>query len=660
MKQRVAITLLLLLMAAAIVLCAGCTQAPGGGTPTPTPASGGSVGSVPSEVTQYEKDWPLPMRNYESTRSTTDSSISSATIQNLEVTWMMPITASGVFGGASSNPLIMGNTVYFQDLLGRLFSIDRQTGAVNWMTTFDSTGVVGPNGPAVGYGKVFGASNPTSVSAVDLATGNKLWTTNISFGAPVAILDQPTVYDGKVLISTTPQGYKAGSAGIIFALDQQTGKIVWQFNTLQTTDFWGHPELNSGGGCWFPASVDVNTGNSFWGTGNPAPFAGTPEYPNGASRPGNNLYCDSLVTLDNAGKLQWYTQTIAHDNTDMDFQLSPILTTANINGVTQDIAIGGGKWGRVFAFNRDTGAILWITQVGIHLNDNLVNLPNETIIVYPGYQGGIETPMAYSDGVVFTGTNNLYANWAPTISFPPGGGLQPYGQGTSNLTAIQVDTGKILWEQNFDSEIFSGVTVVNDLVFTATYDGMIYAVNKDTGKIVWTYQAPGLVNAWPAVAGNYLVWPIGSGTAPSVVAFDLATPGAAPQVGIARPAAGATVEGTNVIVTAWVKNFDLVNELGKANVAGQGHLHYFMDVQAPTTPGQPAITAAGTYVPTPYAYYTWSNVTPGMHTFSVELVNNDHTPLNPPVVASVNVNVVPLPPGATPEPTPVLTGQGAL
>jgi outer membrane protein assembly factor BamB len=656
MARKLSFLIFLALLLTVIILAAGCVSNP----PSGVGSSGPGTAGIPPEVSQYGKDWPLPMRDYESTRWTTDSSISSATVQNLEVTWMMPITASGTFGGASTNPLIMGDTVYFQDLLGRLFSIDRQTGTVNWMTTFDSQGVVGPNGPAVGYGKVFGPSNQYSMSAVDLANGNKLWTTNLSFGAPIGILDQPTVYDGKVLISTTPQGYKAGAAGIIYALDQQTGKVLWQFNTIQSPDFWGHPELNSGGGCWFPASIDVNTGYSFWGTGNPAPFAGTPQYPNGASRPGNNLYCDSLIALNNSGGLEWYTQTIAHDNTDMDFQLSPILTTATVNGVTQDIAIGGGKWGRVFAFNRSTGAILWVTQVGIHLNDNLVNLPNETIIVYPGYQGGIETPMAYANGVVYTGTNNLYANWAPTISFPPGGGLQPYANGTSNLTAIQVNTGKILWERNFDSEIFSGVTVVNDLVFTATYNGMIYAMNKDTGSIVWTYHAPGLVNSWPAVAGNYLVWPVGSGTAPSVVAFDLGVPGAAPQVGISRPADGGTVEGTTVVVTAWVKNFDLANELGHANVAGEGHLHYFMDVQAPTIQGQPAITTPGTYAPTPYAYYVWTNVTTGMHTFSVELVNNDHTPLNPPVVDSVTVNVVPLPPGATPEPTPVLSQQGAL
>lgn len=36
---------------------------------------------------------------------------------------------------------------------------------------------------------------------------------------------------------------------------------------------------------------------------------------------------------------------------------------------------------------------------------------------------------------------------------------------------------------------------------------------------------------------------------------------------------------------------------------------------------------------------TWQSVAAGTHTFSVELINNDHTPLSPPVVAKVVVVV---------------------
>jgi plastocyanin len=114
-----------------------------------------------------------------------------------------------------------------------------------------------------------------------------------------------------------------------------------------------------------------------------------------------------------------------------------------------------------------------------------------------------------------------------------------------------------------------------------------------------------------------------------------------PAIIISSPTGGVVPQIGDVTVSVQVTNFTLVNKLGLANAAGQGHIHYFMDVDAPTTAGKPAVTAAGTYAATPDISYTWHNVGGGPHKFSVELVNNDHTPLNPPVVATVNVTVLP-------------------
>jgi hypothetical protein len=112
-----------------------------------------------------------------------------------------------------------------------------------------------------------------------------------------------------------------------------------------------------------------------------------------------------------------------------------------------------------------------------------------------------------------------------------------------------------------------------------------------------------------------------------------------PSITITSPANGSTISAGNVTVSVHVDDFSLVNKLGQASVSGEGHIHYFMDVKVPTTPGKPAITASGTYIPTADTSYTLMNVGPGMHNFSVELVNNDHTPLNPPQYSEVNVTV---------------------
>lgn len=112
-----------------------------------------------------------------------------------------------------------------------------------------------------------------------------------------------------------------------------------------------------------------------------------------------------------------------------------------------------------------------------------------------------------------------------------------------------------------------------------------------------------------------------------------------PSLSITSPEDEATLPSGAVKITVEVQNFNLVSKLGTVSVPGEGHLHYYMDVTVPTEPGTPAVTDPGTFAPTPETSYTWESVTPGVHTFSVMLVNNDHTPLEPPVLETVTVSV---------------------
>jgi hypothetical protein len=109
----------------------------------------------------------------------------------------------------------------------------------------------------------------------------------------------------------------------------------------------------------------------------------------------------------------------------------------------------------------------------------------------------------------------------------------------------------------------------------------------------------------------------------------------AQSIKITHPTEGDTVSAGAFQVNVDVSNFVLLDKLGQANVPHQGHIHYFLDVDAPTTPGQPAIPTSGTWAATPDTSYIFENVLVGTHTVSAELVNNDHTPLNPPVVSKV-------------------------
>jgi len=122
---------------------------------------------------------------------------------------------------------------------------------------------------------------------------------------------------------------------------------------------------------------------------------------------------------------------------------------------------------------------------------------------------------------------------------------------------------------------------------------------------------------------------------------------------ITRPAQGSTVEAGNVTVSVEVDKFNVVDKIGQAAEDGEGHVHFYIDVgEIPTVDGKPATTEEGTYHAQATQEFTWEDVEPGTHTFAVQLVNNDHTPLSPPVIAQVTVEVEEGGDGGTPTRSP--------
>jgi len=113
----------------------------------------------------------------------------------------------------------------------------------------------------------------------------------------------------------------------------------------------------------------------------------------------------------------------------------------------------------------------------------------------------------------------------------------------------------------------------------------------------------------------------------------------APTLVITSPTNGATVPAGNIVVNAKVTNFNVVDKQGQASISGEGHVHFYLDMDAPTTPGQPAAPTTGVWAHVSGTTYTFTNVAAGTHTISVQLINNDHTPLIPLVIAKITITV---------------------
>ena len=241
--------------------------------PTGLRTQAAELPTIPPETEQFANDWPVPHGNLGATRSAGNSAISAANVARLGVAWTFDIPATSAWGSITANPIVVGDTVYIQDMESNIFALDRATGSLKWKATFD-VGSNGPNGVAVGYGKVYAALGDTGeVVALDSASGKVVWRRQVGSPLGEGIDMAPIAYNGLVYVSTVPctsaSCYRAGLRGVLYGLEAANGEVAWRFDTTKAAD---------GGGLWYPPSVDA-AGNIYFGVGNPTPYPLTPGCP---------------------------------------------------------------------------------------------------------------------------------------------------------------------------------------------------------------------------------------------------------------------------------------------------------------------------------------------------------------------------------------------
>lgn len=233
-------------------------RTPGGGRVAATVALAVLAGTVPAAcgsgsgggVAAYSNADPANTRRAE-------GPIDSSTVDELEVAWTLPLTAGVETGPRSSSPVISDGVVYWQDPDSNVRAIDLRSGRVLWTRRYDLPNR-GPNGVTVADGRLFGAT-PTTAFALELETGEPLWSKRLTDNRSEAIEMAPGYDEGRVFVSTASRTTTGtpppGAAGVLWALDAASGEELWTFRTVPS-DLWGNPDLNSAGGLRHPPAFD--------------------------------------------------------------------------------------------------------------------------------------------------------------------------------------------------------------------------------------------------------------------------------------------------------------------------------------------------------------------------------------------------------------------
>jgi len=492
-------------------------------------------------------DWRHHGNDLANTRFQNVDQINRHNVRNLRVAWVFHTGVLDDLAELQASPIVIDGRLFVTDGHDNLFALNSATGRQIWaykplevpgeMPPLEDISVCcGRNNKGVAYGdgKVFYGRLDDVVVALDAATGGVIWTKKLAdFRDHYAINNAPQFADDLVIVSLSGGEFEV--RGQVFALDANTGDIVWQFFTTLPESYDGDSFLRGGGAVWNPPAIDRELGMIYVVTGNAAPDI------LGEERAGDNLYANSIVALDlKSGEARWHFQAVHHDIWDYDSAQPVVLFPIRRHG-REIKALGHcSKTGQYFILDRRDGTPVFpVTETPVPTGPAFQHVaptqpfsavepltpltfvrPNDTgfpdmpqftppgimgadfvFVMVPGDDGGCEwNPAAYSPRTKFIYYGTRYE---PTTFQTHSGntklvdglhlgstfvnrvpGSHPFGI----FGATDTRTGRIAWRLEVPLPAKSGVTVAGDLVFFGEGNGKFHAADAERGRILFTFN----------------------------------------------------------------------------------------------------------------------------------------------------------------------------
>jgi outer membrane protein assembly factor BamB len=428
-------------------------------------------------------------------------------------------------GGILGSALVTKDTVYFSDIGGWFYALDRATGTERWKIN--------------ARGKEFPDSHPL----------------NCFFSSPI-IADGKVIVAGGTLeqvVAAFPTYKGCTGRGFVMALEPKTGKILWKYDVgpkpqpldppITIKDSWGEHTFYFGpatSSIWCTPSFDAESGLLFFGTDvNTAPRRPTKDDP----RLETPQSCGIIALNVHDGSEKWVTQITPGDvwtnalrsysdgrYKDQSIGDTPKIYTITIEGKPTKVVGAGSKNGGFYVLRADSGRI--VDHTPIYTGPPTYPLtpkPDSRMLALPSCIGGLQTGCATDGKRIFT--NGIDALQLASQEKPADSIVPPTG---GRVVAISLDTSTEYWRHerpkvaslggpkpkpvyaDVGDPVASGIALANGVVyFTTVASGKLIALDAEKGTVLKEFDL-GPVWSGPSVSrgrvyvgtGNTLFTPL--------------------------------------------------------------------------------------------------------------------------------------------------------
>ncbi|MFT7652414.1 MAG: alcohol dehydrogenase (cytochrome c) [Candidatus Azotimanducaceae bacterium] len=447
--------------------------------------------------------------------------INQENVSRLKPAWRAPLRS----GPSMSAPLVHQGVMYLHSYPDTVLAMDATNGQVLWR--YQYTGA--PRSSAkMGIGlhgdKILVPTSDLHLLALNAKDGSLIWkhaidtrTPSSSGRAQYQLRTAPLVVGNKVIQGVTASFMPKG--GFILALDIDSGKELWRFNTIARP---GEP----GGNTWNDLPLEKRSGGSVWHQGtydaelNLVYFGIAPTYDTGpllheldaAGVSNAALYTNCTVAINpDTGELVWFYQHMPNDQWDLDWAFERQIVTLPIDGKPRKVVMNVGKMAILEALDARTGEYLFSIDPGVQNVVTAIDPHTGAKEIDPAKMPSPDRPTTICPSALGA------RSWPPTsfsaqtgLAYLPlfemcmilgdeGSALLTSGVRISSahhpdskdgklarLQAIDLVNKRLAWTHDQVAPISTGMlSTAGGLLFSGDVEPSLKAFNDKTGQLLW-------------------------------------------------------------------------------------------------------------------------------------------------------------------------------
>ncbi|MEP3421261.1 MAG: PQQ-dependent dehydrogenase, methanol/ethanol family [Erythrobacter sp.] len=519
-------------------------------------------------------NWITHGRTYSEQRFSPLDAISTENVGELGLAWSADMDTAR---GQEATPLVMDGKLYLTTAWSKVKAFDAATGEPLWdydpevpgETAVRACCDVVNRGLATWGTSLFLGTLDGRLVSLDRDTGAVQWEVQITDpDQSYTVTGAPRVIDGKIIIGNG--GAEFGVRGYVAAYDVSNGEELWRFYTVpdgneggespeylqQAAETWntdvlaGSDAIGGGGTVWDSMAYDADLDLLYIGVGNGSPWNRAYRSPGeDGTGEGDNLYLSSIVAIrPSTGEYVWHYQTTPGETWDFTATQHIILADMEINGEARQVLMQAPKNGFFYVIDRATGEFIsaepyvdvnWASGIDpetgrpIENPEARVDKTGEPALVTPGALGGHNWhPMAYhpDENLVFIPAFEAGMVYAPQADWKP-------DRARGFNVGFDLGAGDLPPDLGIRREV------------AGTLRGMLVAWDPIAQEPRWTVEHPGPWNGGLLATGGGLVF---QGTAGSEFnAYDASNGeklwSFAAQTGVVAPPITYTVNGEQYV-----------------------------------------------------------------------------------------------------------------